>query len=418
MAGIYDQYLSDKEVADVCGDACFIRQMLAVEIALAKVQGRLGIIPAAAAKEIADRLSHIHIKPEDLSEPTLANGIPTIPFLSIAKKALSQQAQDYVHWGATSQDIMDTATVLVIREVLQIFDSRLLELIASLRRLGQQHADTLMVARTRMQQAVPITFGNKVGNWVQPLERHLQRLEEMRTRLLVVQFGGAAGTLSALGEKGIPTAKALADALQLRYAGTWHSQRDTFAEFAAWMAMLGGSLGKMAQDILLLSQSEIAELIEDNRGGGKSSTMPHKNNPVLSEAMVALSRYLAQLVGNHFQAMINSHERDASAWAIEWLSLPSMMVACGTLLRHANTIGQHIQVNEVAMKRNLEKLNGLVYAEKATFLLSNLLSRQEAKEIVGKACEMVAQEEISLSQALRRLYPDIDIDWEYALSGI
>lgn len=411
MSGMYAQYLSDPEVAALCSDENVIRHMLAVEIELAQVQAELGVIPQAAAKEIREQLTSLNIDPDVLSGATLKNGIPTIPFLAIAKLALSAESKDYLHWGATSQDIMDTVTILVAREVVQVLETRLRTLIEGFKALSSQHLQTMMVARTRMQQAVPISFEYKVQTWLRPLERQLSRLQELKPRLFVIQLGGAGGMRSALGEQGDKIAEDLAQQLGLGEDGVWHSQRDRLTEFASWMGMLGAALGKVGQDILLMSQSEIGELIENKQGGGKSSTMPHKNNPVLSEALVALSRYLAQMVANHFQAMIHVNERDASAWIIEWLSLPPMMIGCGTILKHAHTITQHIQVNTEVMKANLEKLNGLVYAEKASFLLTEFMSRTEAKAVVGKACQMVMEQGMHLSGALTELLPEIDINW-------
>lgn len=407
---IYSKYLSDEEIATICSDENFIAKMMQVEIALAKVQADIGIIPREAANEIAGVLKKVYVPPQALVEGTLQNGIPTIPLLAFVRKQLSEDGRNFLHFGATSQDIIDTAHILVFRAVVQVFEKRLQEIINQLKQLAEQHQQTKTLARTRTQQAVPIFFSQKVENWYQPLERHLERLGQLKQRLFVVQFGGAGGNLSALGEKGIETAQQLAKELDLKYVGTWHAQRDNIAEFSAWMALVVGSLGKMGEDILLMAQTEVGEVIENADGGGKSSSMPHKNNPILSEAMVALSRYVGNLAINTFQAMLHNHERDAAAWILEWQSLPQMMIACGTILNHALTISKNILVNADAMLANLEKLNGLVYSEKASFVLAKYMPRSEAKKGVEKACKIVVEENIHLEKALKRLFPNIEID--------
>lgn len=407
---MYNQYLSDPEIKRLVSDETFIRHLLHLEASLAEVQGQLGIIPKTSAQEIVEKLARIQPDLQTLSSGTLENGIPTIPLLAAVKKELSPAARDHLHWGATSQDIVDTATILMIREVAGVFRHRLLEICTSLEQLAQRHEQTPMVARTRTQQAVPITFGLKVRQWYQPLRRHLERLDQLEARLYRLQFGGAGGDLAALGDRGTAVAVALAKTLDLAYTGTWHTQRDTLAEWASWLALVSGSLGKMAGDILLLSQTEIGELREGRAGGG-SSTMPHKNNPVLSEAIVALARYTGQLVGNHFQAMLHQQERDGAAWALEWLTLPSLMIAAGTALQHATTISEQMEVDPKAMQVNLEKLKGLIFSERASFLLAEFMSRQEAKQKVESACELVRREDIHLAEALGRIVPEIEVDW-------
>ncbi|MEZ5044745.1 MAG: adenylosuccinate lyase family protein [Saprospiraceae bacterium] len=414
---MYSQYLSDAKIQSFIGDEAFVKQMIRVEIALAKVQAKQGLIPKWAAKEIAEKLKDFSPSPGALAVGTLQNGIPTIPLLALARKELTEASQDYLHWGATSQDIMDTATVLMIKEVLVVFEKRLLKIIKTLKALAEKQAQTFMVARTRTQQAISISFGLKVNNWLQPLERHLERLNEMKPRLLVVQFGGAAGNLAALGNQGWETAQRLAKALNLHFAGVWHTQRDNMAAFSNWLALLAGSFGKMAQDILLLSQTEVGEVLENGGGGGKSSTMPHKNNPVLSEAIVALSRFTGQLAGNNLQAMIHNHERDASAWILEWLALPQMINATGTILNHALTISENIQVNKKAMQANWEKQNGLIFSEQATFILQAHISRKKAKAKVETACQMVLEQDIHLTTALTHLFPELSINWQEKLQA-
>ena len=411
MHNIYSKYLSDPEIRALTSDEKFIGKMLQVEIALAKVQSQLGIIPKSASYEITKTLCSINIDPDDLAEETRKNGIPTIALLSIVKKSLSEATQNFIHWGATSQDIVDTANILIIKEVIHFFEKRVTAILTNLKELVKIHSTTIMVGRTRTQHAVPITFGQKVQSWFKPLERHLERLDQLKPRLLNVQLGGATGNLSAFGKDGKKIAKNLSVELNLGYIGVWHTQRDNIAEFSSWMALVSGSLGKIASDILLLSQTEINEVNENGLNGGKSSTMPHKNNPVLSEAMVALSNYISQLAVTGFQAMLHSQERDASAWALEWLALPEMMTACGAILNHAIMISENIRVNTKMMQVNIEKSNGLIFSERASFELAKTMPRNKAKLIVKLACELVIKEEIHLMEAFKKILPNSNIDW-------
>jgi 3-carboxy-cis,cis-muconate cycloisomerase len=412
---MYSLYLSDPETNKLCSQENFIAQMLRFEVALAKVQGKLGIIPKDAAQSIVKNVEKIQISPTSLAEGTLQNGIPTITLLNEVKKQLPDIAKDYLHFGATTQDVMDTAQVLILQNVIEIFEKRLRQAVQNLAEHIENHKSTQIIGRTRTQQAVPITFGLKVTTWAMPLLRHLQRLKELKKRLLVVQFGGAAGNLSALNDKGIIIGKALAKELKLHYSITWHTQRDNMAEFANWLALVNGTLGKMGQDILIMSQTEIGEIIENAEGGGKSSTMPHKNNPILSEALVSLSRQNAQLAALQLQSMVHSNERDGAAWSLEWQNLPTMMTNCGAALTHALTISNNLKINVIAAQRNIESLNGLILSEAASFLLAQHISRNEAKKLVEKACKMVLSEGKNLTEILEKLTPDLKIDWKSEL---
>lgn len=414
MHKIFALYLSDAEIVNCCSDEKFIRKMLQVEIALAKVQAALDVIPKKSAQEITAKLKNFQPDPASFQASTLQNGIPTIALLGMAKKQLTAKAADHLHWGATSQDIIDSAHILIVSDVLKIFKKRISTLIKNMKKLSKKHQGIITIARSRTQQAVPISYAQKIDAWWGPLERHLARLKELEPRLLVVQLGGAGGNLSALGKKGIVVRQSLAKELKLNEAGVWQNQRDHLAEFANWLSLVAGTLGKMASDILLLSQTEIGEIIENSASGGKSSSMPHKNNPVLSEAIVALSKYVMQLAGTSFQSLIHQHERDGAAWILEWLSYPQMMIATGTILNHAISISRTLSINKDAVQLNLEKSNGRIYSEQANFALSQHMNRAEARKLVTEACGMVVKDNIHLAEALKRLLPDLDIDWESA----
>jgi 3-carboxy-cis,cis-muconate cycloisomerase len=413
---MFSKYLNDPITALICSDEQLIEKMLGFEIALAKVQSHLGIIPKEAALSIEENLKPLTISPASLAEGTLQNGIPTITLIAIAKKSLPDSAKDYLHWGATSQDVMDTAQVLVIKDVIAILENRIGQLLKNIATLIQNQGHIATIGRTRTQQAVPILFGQKLTNWANPLLRHLNRLQEMKPRLLVVQLGGAAGNLSVLGTDGLQVAAALAKELHIGFALPWHTQRDNFAEFANWLAMVSGSLAKIGQDILVMSQTEINEIVENAAGGGKSSTMPHKNNPILSEVLVVLARKNAQLSAIQLQSMIHANERDGAAWALEWENLPEMMCNTATTLSHALTISQNLKINEQAIQKNLNLLNGLVYSEAASFILAQYMPKNEAKSIVEKACERVVLENKNLADILTELTSHLSINWQDALS--
>jgi 3-carboxy-cis,cis-muconate cycloisomerase len=332
-----------------------IKKILQFEISLAKAQASLNILPQNIADEINTVLSQLKINPADLASGTLQNGIPVITLLSIAKEKLSAEAKQYLHYGTTSQDAMDTAQVLIIRDAISLIEQRVQKFIQHLTTLSKRFGTVPCMAHTRGQQAVPITFDIKINAWLQPLHRQLQRLAEIKTRILSIQLGGAAGILSLYTDKSEQLIQALAAELKLHPAESWHTQRDNFCEFTNWLAMLTGITGKMGADILVMTQTEISEVEEDATGGGKSSSMPHKNNPVLSEALVALARLNGTLQSQQLQSIVHVNERDATAWILEWNAIPQMITNAGTALNHAITISANMKVNTHNMQLHVEQ---------------------------------------------------------------
>ncbi|MEP7141298.1 MAG: lyase family protein [Ferruginibacter sp.] len=353
--GIFSTYLSDEEMVSIVSDDALIKYLLHFEMVLAMTQAKLGIVPQPVADEIGTILHQIQIAPADLTEGTLKNGVPVITLLSFAKQKLSTKASQYLHYGATSQDAMDTAQVLIIQDAIVVIEKRVNDLHAHLTKLGEQYGNAACMAHTRGQQAMPVTFQLKLNAWLQPLQRQLQRLSEIKRRLLSVQLGGAVGTLSVYDDKGKQLVDELAGELKLLAALPWHSQRDNFCEFTNWLAMLTGVLGKMGADVLAMSQSEIDEVMENGPEGGKSSAMPGKNNPVLSEALVALARLNATLQSQMLQSLVHVNERDATAWILEWNAIPQMIINAGASLNHALTISTNIKVNTARMAQNVEQ---------------------------------------------------------------
>ena len=415
-SAIFGPSFSDDEINALLTDAAYVRALVEVEIALARAEARVGVIPASAAAEIA-KAQAANVKIAALAAGTLRSGFPIIALVQELRSQVSAEAAPYLHWGATTQDIMDTACVLQLRAAIQIFKSRLREIVRRLSELADRHRKTIVAGRTHSQQALPITFGLKVAAWLAPLVRHGQRLDEVSARLLVVQFGGAAGTLAALGDKGLAVARALADELKLAAAEMpWHAQRDTFVEFAGWLSLVTGSLGKMAQDVILMAQTEVGEVSESSEAGrGGSSTMPQKSNPITSELVVAAARMNAGLLAAVHNAQIQEHERATHGWQVEWLTLPQMMVLTGGALKHGLDLALNLRVDVDAMRGNIARANDLVLAEAAVFALADEITREEAEALVKKACAAAATENRPLIEIVKELAGDAieksAIDW-------
>ena len=377
--------LSDAELAGLLDDRAQLRAMLAFEAALARAEGRVGVIPSEAAERIATVADSLEVDPASLAEGTARDGIPVPALVACLRKAVGGDAAQYVHWGATTQDVMDSGLVLRLKRILDFLDARLAALGDKLAAQAEAERGTVMLARTRGQQATPTSFGLKAAGWLAPLDRHRDRLGQLRPRLEVLSFGGAAGNLSALGDQAIAVEETLAEILDLPApALPWHSQRDGLIELANWLGLVCGSLGKMAGDILLLCQNEVGELREG--AGGTSSTLPQKQNPVRSEAVLSLTRHAASLTGPMQLTAFHAHERDGVAWQLEWLTLPQIAVATGAALAQSLALIDGLKVDRAKMRANIDATNGLALAEAASFALSQHLPRPEAQALVKQAC--------------------------------
>lgn len=406
---IYGCLFGDDAVAAQFNDREQMRAMLRVEAALARAEAACGLIPAGAARAITDAARSLSPDPACLAGGTATSGVPVAALVELLRETVGEEAASYVHWGATSQDIVDTALVLRLREVLAVIDGRLEELGGRLLALARRHRDSPMLARTRSQAAVPTSFGLKVAGWTAPLLRHRQRLAELRPRLLVVQLGGAAGTRSVFGETQADICAGLARELELGNVSLpWHTQRDAMVELAGWLSLVTGSLAKMAQDVLLLAQNEVGEL---HLAGGSSSAMPHKLNPVAAELTVALARNNAALLGEMHQCLVSAHERDGGAWSSEWIALPQMAVAAGAALQRALTLFRHLAVDTGQMARNLAAMNGLVLAETAAYVLTRYMPRRQAWRLVEEAVERSKAEGCHLLDELA-VSTTVPFDWE------
>ena len=375
----------------IFADAARLQGMLDFEAALARSESRLGVIPAAAAGPIAAKCRAELFDMRELAKGTARAGNPAIPMvrrLAALVAAGDADAARYVHWGATSQDAMDTGLVLQLRSFLDLLEADLDRMANALARLADAHKAMPLVGRTWLQQALPMTFGLKAAGWLDAIERHRGRLSELRSRALVLQFGGAAGTLAALGTQGLEVAEALARELDLPLpALPWHAHRDRFVEVATALGLILGTLGKMARDLSLLMQTEVAEAFEPaGEGRGGSSTMPHKRNPVTAAVVLAAATRVPGLVATMLASMVQEHERGLGGWHAEWETLPELCsLAAGALRQMTETI-EGLELDPVRMRANLEATNGLILAESVTMALAPGIGRLAAHELVERAC--------------------------------
>ncbi len=378
-SAIYRHLFGDPEVAKLFTDSAEVRAMLVVEGALAKAQGTLGMIPETAAAAIHRDAMEVVLDPAALSAETGRSAVPVPALVDAFRTAM--QAPDhaqFVHWGATSQDIIETGLTLRLRQALVIAESRLTATAKALGTLAKSHAETPMAGRTYGQIATPTSFGAIVASWGEPLLRHLDRLAEMRPRLLTVTLAGAAGTLSAMGSEGSKVRAAMAKALDLSDAeDSRHSSRDHIAELSSLCMLVTGSLGKMGEDLTLLTQSGISEV--SLSASGSSSTMPQKQNPVAPSVLVALANAANALNTGLQGTLVHRQQRDGGAWLTEWLLLPQMVLTTTKALAVAETLSQTIQPNPDTMAANLDDGLGLIHAEALSFALAATLPRPTAQ---------------------------------------
>jgi len=414
MHKLFSKYLSNFQFREFCSDEQFLAKMIRVEVALAQAQAEEGIIPEEAAKAIEKLLPELNFHFEDLAENTAKNGIPTIGFLAQAKQQLPKEYASFLHWGVTSQDISDTALVLILKEVSEAVKSEIQSIIKAFEILKEKHQGVQLAARTRNQMAVPVPFSLKVDSWMNPLQRQLKQWESLSEDAFCLQLGGADGQLGILGEKAENVRNKVAKKLQLTPAAVWHNQRDRLSNFSDMLSTMAASLGKFGQDVLVLSQTEVGEVKEGVKGGG-SSSMPHKNNPVSSEALVALSFVAIDFASIIKRAQIHKNERDGVALATEWIVWPKFIETIGACLQKAKQIASDLQVDAERMKGNIETQSGLLQSEKATYVLATHLGRDQAKKKVAEAAQLVQQQGITLADALQQLTSEFNIDWKSVL---
>ncbi len=386
---------------EVFSDRSLIARYAQVEVALAKAEARCGVIPEEAARQIAERTDVAALDFDALRQETDIVGYPILPLVhQIARQC--GEAGRYVHWGATTQDIMDTAVALQMRAGFALIESDIASLRGILADLARRHRDTAMAGRTHLQQALPVTFGYKVAIWLSMFDRHAERLAQLKPRVLVGQFAGAAGTLASLGDEGLEVQQALCDELGLAVpAATWHVARDGFAEAVNFLALLAGSLGKIALDIMIMASTEFGEVYEPFvKGRGASSTMPQKRNPISSELMLAASKAVRQHAGLMLDAMVQDFERATGPWHAEWMAIPESFVLTAGALNQAKFALSGLIVDERKMADNLAISRGLIVAEAVMMGLAPALGRQDAHDVVYDACRLANDKGLTLAEAL------------------
>jgi 3-carboxy-cis,cis-muconate cycloisomerase len=386
---------------EVFSDLSLVTRYAEVEIALAKAEARCGVIPAQAAEEIAKRTNVAAFDFDLLRSETDIVGYPILPLVhQIAKQC--GDAGRYVHWGATTQDIMDTAVVLQVRAGLEIIERDVAELRDILAGLAKRYRDTPMAGRTHLQQALPVTFGYKCAIWLAMFDRHAERLTQLKPRVLVGQFAGAAGTLASLGDKGFEVQQALCEELGLGVpVSTWHVARDGLAEVMNFLALVTGSLGKVALDVMMMASTEFGEVYEPFvKGRGASSTMPQKRNPISSELMLAAAKGVRQHAGLMLDAMVQDFERATGPWHAEWMAIPESFVLTAGSLHQAKFALGGLIVDEKKMAENLDISRGLIVAEAVMMGLAPDLGRQEAHDVVYDACRVANEKGMTLADAL------------------
>ena len=403
--------LSSAAMRAVCDDAAYLQHMLDFEAALARAEAAAGVIPARAATPIANACKAGAFDLGALAEAATRSGnlaIPLVKALTADVAKADADAARYVHWGATSQDVIDTAGMLTLRAAIDALLPDIDRAIAGFAKLVQRHRDTAVVARTWLQHALPMPFGLKLAEYAAALHRSRTRLNWLRSEALALQFGGAAGTLAALGDKGWVVAERLAQELELPLPDApWHTHRDRIAEAASVLAIVAGTCGKIARDIQLMMQTDVAEAFEPSgEGRGGSSTMPHKRNPVAAATALAAATMAPNLAATIFAAQVQDHERSAGPWHAEWPTLPSLLLVTSGALAAIVDIAEGLEVDAARMRVNLDATGGLIMAEAVTMALAEKIGKSAAHHLVEAASKKAVAEKKGLRDVLTK-YPDV-----------
>ncbi|SIO43672.1 3-carboxy-cis,cis-muconate cycloisomerase [Bradyrhizobium erythrophlei] len=397
--------LSSTAMRAVCDDAACLQNMLDFEAALARAEASIGVIPERAADTIAGACKAESFDLVALAEAATRSGnlaIPLVKMLTANVAKADTEAARYVHWGATSQDVIDTATMLTLRAAIDVLLGDIDRAVAGFAKLARQHRTTAVVARTWLQHALPMPFGLKLAEYAAALHRSRKRLQRLRGETLALQFGGAAGTLAALGDNGLPVAEKLAGLLKLPLPDApWHTHRDRIAEAASVFAILAGTCGKIARDVSLMMQTDVAEAFEPSgEGRGGSSTMPHKRNPVAAAGALAAATMAPNLAATIFAAQVGDHERSAGPWHAEWPTLPTLLLVTSGALAAIVDIAEGLEIDAARMRVNLEATGGLIMAEAVTFALAEKIGKSDAHHLIEAASKKAVAEKKHLRDVL------------------
>ena len=405
---VFRNLYGTQEIRDVFSDEAYVRRMIDTEAALARAESAVGVVPTEIGKQITEALQNVKIDYERLSSETEIVGYPVLPLIRQLNEQAPAEPAKYIHYGATTQDIQDTASILQIRTGLNIIRRDLTYLVSNLRSLAIRYRSTAMPGRTHLQHALPVTFGYKCAVYLSAFLRHVERLSQLTLRVLQVSFGGAAGTLASLGTgtnaQGLQVRRQLAKELDLGNPDiTWHVTRDNISETLAFLAMLGGSLGKIAYDFIIMSSNEFGEVSEPfvpHRGA--SSTMPQKRNPISSEVVLAASKLLREKASLGFDAMIVDFERASGPWHLEWAAVPEAFVLAAGALHQTNFMLSGLVVNVDQMKANLLSTRGLIVGEAVMMGLAPDLGRQQAHDLVYESCKKAIENDMGLFEVLQQ----------------
>jgi len=399
---IFGNLFGTPAMRQIFADETLIQRYLDVEAGLARVQARMGIIPQEAADEITAKASFEHFDFEEYKRGVARVSYPILPLVEGIVAMCKDGLGEYSHWGTTTQDIMDSALSLQIRDALAIVETDLDAIADLLAGLARDYRDAPVAGRSHLQHALPVTFGYKAAVWLSGIERHRKRLAELKPRATLVQFSGAAGTLASLGDEGLKIQDALADELGLgRPEITWHTMRDNVAEIVSFFGLLTGTLGKIGTDVLMMMQTEVGEVFEAfQHGRGASSTMPQKRNPVSCELMIVAAKAMRQHAGMMLDGMLQDHERASGPWAVEWLTIPQAFITTAGALSQAREMLAGLEVDTDRMRRNLDITNGMIVSEAVMMGLAPHMGRQVAHDVVYDACRDAMQKGKSLYDVL------------------
>ncbi|MDE2626061.1 MAG: 3-carboxy-cis,cis-muconate cycloisomerase [Burkholderiales bacterium] len=408
-SAIFQGIFSSDAMRQVWSDENRTQKYLDIEAALAKVQGRLGLIPQEAADEIVSHCRLDQIDMVKLRAQTERIGYPILGVVSQLNALCRDKLGEYCHWGATTQDITDTATVLQIREALALVDADLAAISDALAALARTHRLTPMIGRSNLQQAIPVTFGYKMAGLLSAIERHRTRLNELRPRVLVGELAGAAGTLASLATGAMATQAGLCAELGLAQPDiAWHTIRDNIAEVGCFLGLVGGTLGKLSMDVKLMMQTEVGEVFEPYaHGRGSSSTMPQKRNPISSCYIHAQISVVRQHAAALLDAMVADHERSTGPWQIEWIVLPEAFCLLAGALKQSRHVLEGLEVDAQRMRENIDLTGGLVMSEAVMMGLGPYIGRETAHDLVYDICREAVKQKRPLLELLCE-HPEIN----------
>lgn len=401
------QLFQSGETGRLFSDSAEIRAMMITLGALAKTQGQLGIIPEISAAAIHRASLEIQIDPSGLAKATGENGVCIPALVSTFRDEMkAPEHAQYIHWGATSQDIQDTGLMLRLRQVFGHYETSLRAILNSLATLAKDHATTPMAARTYGQHALPTSFGAVAAQWGAPLLSAIGELDDLRDTCLWVSLSGAAGTSAVFADDANALRAAMADALGLNDPQrSWHSDRTPILKLAAWITRVAAMLGKIGEDLTSMSLSGITEI--DLGGAGASSTMPQKQNPVAPSVLVALAHQANGLNTSLQGAGVHRNQRDGAAWFTEWLTLPQLCLGLASQLHHMQNLAASIRPNTQIMAANLDATGGFLMAEALSFALTDRMPRPEAQQAVKTLCQQARETSAPLMDLARKTWPDL-----------